>query len=324
MLFRTEVIISEQSRKIQPDSAIFSMGSCFADELASVFKKAQFQISSNPFGTIFNPFSIAHSLERIEKKRFYSEQDLIEYKGKIISLDHHTAFDGVTPEHVLQKINQVLHDAHHFLKKAHFIFITLGTSFVHRFLPQNTLVANCHKIPGKFFEKQLLTEEELRHSLMRIISSLRGICPIDAQFYFTVSPVRHTREGMIENQRSKARLITAVHDVMEQQPTAQYLPIYEIMMDDLRDYRFYKEDMIHPSQTAFEYIFEQFSKAFFSLEAHDFMKENLKIYQGLEHRPLDDKSPEYVDFKRKLKQRMEAQQSKVSHPIFAHEIQKLS
>lgn len=323
MKFRTEVFISEQSVKIQPNSAILSMGSCFADELAYVFKKSQFQILSNPYGTMFNPFSIAESIERMEKNQSYSESDLLEYKGKIISLDHHTEFDGIFVEDVLKRINESLKAAHFFLQKTQFVFITLGTSFVHRFLPKDKWVANCHKIPNKFFEKQLLTEQQIRESIERIITSIKNICTDEVAVYFTVSPVRHTREGMVENQRSKSRLISALHDVVEQYDTVHYLPIYELMMDDLRDYRFYKEDMIHPSEQAFQYIFEKFSQAFFSPSALDFMDENMKIQQGLAHQPLDEKSIDYINFQRKLKERIKAQQAKVQHTIFSEELQKL-
>lgn len=324
MQFRTEVHFPEQTIKIQPQSAVFSIGSCFADMLANTFKDAQIQTLSNPFGTIFNPHSIANAIERIHKNQPYTEEDLVEYKGCILSLHHHTRFDSPKAETTLQKINEELHNAHAFLRKANFVFITLGTSFAYEFLPQNILVANCHKIPNKFFRRVLLSQEKILQDVQKTISLLRNICPTNAQLFFTVSPVRHTKEGMMENQRSKAKLLCAIHDAIENETHCHYLPIYEIMMDDLRDYRFYKEDMIHPTEQAFRYIFDKFQKTHCTEECMAFIKENLKIMQSLLHKPADPQSAQYIDLKNELKNKISAQQAKVSHLIFSQALDTLS
>ncbi|MET3538562.1 GSCFA domain-containing protein [Chryseobacterium limigenitum] len=316
MKFRTEVEIKESEKKIEIEDKIFSIGSCFASEMSDLFYDGQLQTVNNPFGTVFNPFSINNSIKTLHDSEFYHEEDLITFNDEFISLDHHTSFDTRFVHQTLEKINSKIEEGNRFLQNTNWVIITYGTSFIYEFIPKGKLVANCHKIPQKFFEKRLLTHQELTDSIYNTILNLKDICKDDVQILFTVSPVRHTKDGMVENQLSKSKLITAIHEAVLLFENCQYLPVYEILMDDLRDYRFYKEDMIHPNSQAVNYIFEKFGSAYFSNETQDFIKENFKIRKALEHRTNDDKDPKYLEFKEKLNEKIEAQRKKVKHKIF--------
>lgn len=316
MKFRTEVEIKVSEKKINIEDKIFSIGSCFASEMSGLFQQGQLQSVNNPFGTIFNPFSINNAVKRLHDAEFYEEEELITFNDEFISLDHHTSFDTRYIHQTLNKINAKLEEGNSFLQDSNWVIITYGTSFIYEFVPKQKLVANCHKIPQKFFEKRLLTHQELTDAIYNTVLNLKDICKDDVQILFTVSPVRHTKDGMVENQLSKSKLITAIHDAISGLENCHYLPIYEILMDDLRDYRFYKDDLIHPNSQAINYIFEKFGEAYFSDETKDFIKENFKINKALEHKTSDEKDPKYIEFKEKLDRRIEDQRQKVKHRIF--------
>ncbi|WP_407401760.1 GSCFA domain-containing protein [Chryseobacterium sp.] len=316
MKFRTEVNIQESEIKIDIEDKIFSIGSCFASEMADLFSQGQLQTVNNPFGTIFNPYSISNAVKRLHDSELYVEDELIAYDEEYISLDHHSSFDTRFIHQTLKKINDEITDANHFLQDTKWVIITYGSSFIYNFEPKNKLVANCHKIPQKFFQKKILTNQEIADSIFNTILNLKDICNEDVQILFSVSPVRHTKDGMVENQLSKSRLINAIHEVIGTMSDCHYLPIYEIMVDDLRDYRFYKEDMIHPNSQAVNYIFEKFGDSYFSEETKAFIKENFKINKALQHRSDDDKDPKYIEFREKLNQRIAQQQLKTKHKIF--------
>lgn len=319
MKFRTEVEILPISQKIEIFDAIFSIGSCFATEITERLADGQLQTLNNPFGTLFNPWAIKNSIESILKNKVYTEEDLVEYQGEYLSLHHHTLFNTDNAQKTLAKINEKVAEAHQFLKKAKWVIITYGTAFAYEFLPQNNiLVANCHKIPQKFFNKRFLTHEELTQSIQQSVEFLTEINP-EIQILFTLSPVRHTKDGIVENNLSKAKLLNAMHEVEGQFENCHYLPIYEIVMDDLRDYRFYKEDMIHPNHQAIQYIWEKFVDAYFSAETQNFVNENLSIKKALEHRPKDENSIKHQEFLAQIKERIREQQEKVNHKIFENQ-----
>lgn len=317
MKFRTEVDINAVEKKIQLGDSIFSIGSCFATEIHDKLAAGQLQSFNNPYGTLFNPYAINRAIKRIYQANSYQESDLILANDLFMSLDHHSSFDSRFSHQTLDKINDNLHKANPFLQNTNWVIITYGTAFAYEFLPKKQLVANCHKIPQKFFNKRFLTNEELQMSISETIENLKDICKEDVQILFTVSPVRHTKDGMTENSLSKAKLLTAIHDVIPSYTNCHYLPIYEVLMDDLRDYRFYKDDMIHPNSQAVQYVFEKFGNAFFADETKTFINENFKINQGLEHQSQDEKSPKFIAFQEALQKRIKAQQEKVKHHIFS-------
>ncbi len=317
MKFRTDVSIPSSETKLEITDRIFSLGSCFATEISALLQRGQLQTFNNPFGTLFNPAALNTAVKRIHDAEFYDESELIKFNDEIISLDHHTSFTTRFAHQTLDRINRNIEAANTFLKETKWIIITYGTSMIYEFLPKQKLVANCHKIPAKYFKKRQLTHLEITDAIYETIVNLRDIANADVQILFTVSPVRHTKEGMAENSLSKAKLITALHEVLPTFENCHYLPAYEIMMDDLRDYRFYKEDMIHPSAQAVLYIWEKFGSAWFSEATMDFIEENFRINRSLMHKPADEQDPKHQDFIQKLEQRIAAQQSKVKHKIFS-------
>ena len=316
MKFRTEIDIPISDFKIETDHAIFSIGSCFSSEISTLLADGQLQTFNNPFGTLFNPHSIHNSLQRLHDGTFYTEEDLVMYKDEVHSLDHHSSFTSQFPHLALEKINAQIEQGNRFLQKTKWVIITLGTSFIYEFLPKNVLVANCHKIPAKFFSKRMLSNQEICQAISDSISLLKDICTQDVQILFTISPVRHTKDRMVENTWSKANLINALHQVISAEKNVHYLPVYEIMMDDLRDYRFYKEDLIHPSAHSIQYIWEKFGAAYFSEETKEFIVESLKIKQSLQHKPSDEKSIKHLEFQRNLQMKIKEHQAKVKHKIF--------
>lgn len=316
MKFRTEVQIPDSPQKIAADDRVFTIGSCFASEIAGLLQTGQLQTLNNPFGTIFNPYSINKALKKLHASAFYTEEDLIKYNDEVISLDHHSSFNSRFVHQTLEKINTAVEEGNRFLQETSWVIVTYGTSFIYEFLPKNKLVANCHKIPGKHFRKRMLTHLELTDAIYETVTLLKDICESHVQILFTISPVRHTKDGMSENNLSKAKLITALHEILPQFDGCHYLPVYELMMDDLRDYRFYKEDMIHPNHQAIQYIWEKFGSAYFADETMDFVEENFKISQALQHRPTDAQHPKYEEFRNALDNRIAQQQAKVKHKIF--------
>ena len=316
MKFRTEVQIPVSETALEIDDRVFSIGSCFSSEMSDLLKTGQIQTLNNPFGTTFNPYSINQALKKLHNAEVYTEDDLIKFGEEVISLDHHSKFNSRFVHQTLDKINAEIEVGNRFLQDANWVMITYGTSFIYEFLPKKKLVANCHKIPGKYFEKRLLTHLEITDSIYETVTVLKDICKENVQILFTVSPVRHTKDGMVENNLSKAKLIAAIHEILPQFENCHYLPVYEILMDDLRDYRFYKEDLIHPSRQAVQYIWEKFGSAYFSDETMDFVEENFKIAKALEHKSADEKSPKHQEFLSTIEKRIAAQQTKVKHKIF--------
>ncbi|MBU4537543.1 MAG: GSCFA domain-containing protein [Weeksellaceae bacterium] len=316
MKFRTEVEIQNSHHKIEVEDHVFSIGSCFASEISDLMQTAQIQTLNNPFGTVFNPYSINNSLKKLHDAEFYTEEDLIKFNDEMISLDHHSSFNSRFVHQTLEKINQNIEAGNRFLQNTNWVVITYGTSFIYEFLPKKKLVANCHKIPGKYFEKRLLTNLEITDSIYETVTILKDICKENVQILFTVSPVRHTKDGMVENNLSKSKLISAIHEILPQFENCHYLPVYEVLMDDLRDYRFYKEDLIHPNKQAVQYIWEKFGNAYFSDETMDFVEENFKIAKALDHKTSDDKSPKHQEFLSTIEKRIASQQAKVKHKIF--------
>lgn len=323
MIFRTEVTLEESKHKIQLEDRIFSIGSCFATEMASIFASGQMQVFHNPFGVIFHPVAINNALKRIHTGKYYSAEDLIYYKNRYISLDHHTHFDSRYLHKSLELINENITQSIDFLRETRWVIVTYGTSWIYEFIESQKIVANCHKIPQHFFKKRMLTHEEIKKAILETISIIQDIAPKGVRILFTLSPVRHIKDGLVENQRSKAKLLSALHEIIEESNNSEYLPVYEMLMDDLRDYRFYKEDLIHPNTQAVQYVWERFSTAYLSPETQKFIQENNKIQKALSHRPFDEYSEEYQKFKEKTKQKIEQQQKKVRRTIFSEALQKL-
>lgn len=269
------------------DSSLFLIGSCFSESMSVKLLESGMQVCSNPYGILYNPVSISNALTEILDKKQYSSADLMQnHEGRFVSLSHHGRYSGFQADEVLEQINRSITGAHDFLKKAEGLIITLGSARVFKHKDQNRVVANCHKIPSTFFEKEMLGVEAVFASLIQTLQRVKRINP-DIKIILTVSPVKHIREGLVENQRSKSVLSLAVAALeSEKDPEVHYFPAFEIVNDELRDYRFYKTDMVHPGELAIEYIWKRFAETYFDAKALEKIDAARKLNASINHRPL--------------------------------------
>ena len=259
--FRTEIQHKKAVAAITHNDSIMLIGSCFAENIGAKLTDYKFHTAMNPFGILFNPASIAQSLDILTDTTFqFAEEHLHFYNNEWFSFFHHGKFSHTDKKICLDNINTTLENSRLFLNKTHFLIITLGSAMVYSY--QGNIVANCHKLPQKEFDKSMLEADEISSKLLNSIRKIKEINP-KIQIILTVSPVRYIKYDMVENTLNKANLIVAVHQLIQKIDNSFYFPAYEIMMDELRDYRFYADDMIHPSPLSINYIWEKFAEAFF-------------------------------------------------------------
>lgn len=303
MNFTTTVPITKAENPISYSSKILSLGSCFAENMGEKFSYFKFQNVVNPFGIIFNPASIEQLINRVVNKSFYSESDIFFHNDLWHCYDVHSQLSHPDKEIFLSNLNNLIESTHNQLTYSTHIIITYGTSWVYSQISGEGVVANCHKVSQHQFEKEILPVEIITMCIQETIDLIRKINP-NCTFIFTVSPVRHIKDGFVENQRSKAHLIAAIHNAQLATLNAQYFPSYEIMMDELRDYRFYAEDMLHPSQVAIDYIWERFFENYIAVENHTTMEEVCSIQKSLLHRPFNPDSESHQKFLAALNQKI--------------------
>lgn len=304
MDFTTTIPISKSSNPIHYDSRIISFGSCFAQNIGEKFSYFKFQNIVNPFGIIFNPVSIENLISRAVNNQEFSENDIFFQNDLWHCFEVHSELSHSEKTIFLDRLNQILSDFHLQIFKSTHFQITYGTSWVYRNKSSNSIVANCHKVPQSQFEKEILSVATIEKSIRNTIYLIQKVNP-NCHFIFTISPVRHIKDGFIENQRSKAHLISALHNfVTLSLSKCNYFPSYEIMMDELRDYRFYAEDMLHPSQTAIDYIWKRFSENYISEENFTTLEEVCSIQKGLAHRPFNPDSDSHQKFLTSLNEKI--------------------
>lgn len=315
-------LAKEPGNLIDYHSKILLLGSCFVENMGEKLSYFKFQHLQNPFGIIFNPVSLARIIERSLKQQYYKENDIFFHNDLWHCFELHSELSNPDKQVLLNALNELIDVSNKQLHDSTHIILTLGTAWVYRFVETHSIVANCHKVPQKQFTKELLSVDDILKSLETIINLIKSVNS-KATFIFTVSPVRHIKDGFVENTRSKAHLITAVHDVIQklatinhQPSTNHYFPSYEIMMDELRDYRFYAADMLHPNQTAIQYIWEKFQQVWISTEAYDAMESIASIQKGISHKPFNPSSKAHQDFLQKLKSDKLRVQEKYPHIIF--------
>ncbi len=304
MKFRTEVEINASGKKIDYSTPVILTGSCFAEEIGRQFTYGKLPVLTNPFGVLYNPLSTAHSLELIMEGREYREEDLFQYEGRYLSFSHDTGFSSRDPEESLDKINRSLRAANSFLAEASFLFITFGTAWVYRWKDDNRVVANCHKIPAAKFSRQLLKQEDISSRWLDIIEKLRNFNS-ELKIVFTISPVRHLKDGAHGNQLSKSTLLLAINELVNQNNSLSYFPSFEIMLDELRDYRFYKKDMVHPSESAVDYMWEKFSQSYFTEETAGIYERVKKISSATEHILMGNDDVDLKRFSRSMLDKIE-------------------
>lgn len=284
MKFRTELPTPKFSFQISHKDYILLLGSCFSDHIGAFLSKNRFFILSNPFGTLFNPISIANTLKMTMNPELFIEDYRYFFDNRWVSFAHHGSFTHTNKKQFLKQIEQQWMETKTFLEKTDFLFITFGTAFCYKFLERDLIVANCHKIPNSQFQKFRLKIEEIVRIYQDLLHSLQQMNP-KLKIIFTVSPVRHLGDGFHENQVSKSILHLAIDQLINEE-NVFYFPSYEIMMDDLRDYRFYAEDLCHIGENAVHYMEEIFADTFFSLITQEKQKEIEKENKLLNHRPL--------------------------------------
>ncbi len=294
--FRTTFDISGSNQKIDYYSKTLFIGSCFTENIGNYLKTLKFQTILNPTGIIYNPASINECIRfLIEKKEFF-EKDLDFFNDEWLSFHHHGRFSDPDKNNCLKNINEELLSASDYIRQADFLFITFGSASVYRHNEKNIIVSNCHKFPAETFLKYLLTPQEIIFDCEKTLKALKKTNP-KIKIIFTVSPVRHWKDGAVENQLSKSILFVAINDIIKKIDNCFYFPAYELMMDDLRDYRFYAEDMIHPNATAIDYIREKFIQSFIKTDSLKIMNEVIGLIQAFKHRPFNNSSVNHKKFK---------------------------
>lgn len=303
--FRTQVDCTPvtEDLRLRVDARVMFMGSCFAGNVGQRMEEACFNVLVNPHGVLFNPFSVATALEAFLENRQVGVGDLVERDGLWHSFQHHGRFSGPDAGEVVQAINTAGLKGHSFLKEVSCLVVTFGTAWVYALGEENQVVANCHKFPARNFQRYRLTTQAIVERWQRLLVALRRVNP-DLQVIFTVSPVRHWKDGAHGNQLSKSVLLLAVEELLEQHAGNAYFPAYELMMDELRDYRFYADDMLHPSVQAVDFIWERFARVWLSTEAQAFYREVQQILAALRHRPLHPGALSYPPFLQQTAQKL--------------------
>jgi hypothetical protein len=299
MDFRLEFDPPALNQKINLDEKIMLVGSCFTEHVYNYLVASKFQAKQNPNGILFNPVSIANALNRYVENKLIFHNELFERDGLWHHWDFHSNLSCTSPEESLQSMNETISLAHEFLKDAKWLIITLGSAFVYE-LSESHVVANCHKMPAAHFTKRMLAPEEIILTFESVIAQLKRFNE-RLNIIFTVSPVRHLRDGFIENNRSKSVLIHALDKLTRQQDHLHYFPSYELVIDDLRDYRFYAEDMVHPNYMATRYVWEKFCTACISGSSREVMKELEQLKMAFHHKPLHPDSVAHGKFRNKYK-----------------------
>ena len=272
-----------------------TLGSCFAENIGNKLSNAFFQININPFGVLYNPLSVCNSLRTLSQEHTFTVDEIFEHQSLWSSFSHSSLFSGISQEECLSKINQSTVQANSFLKDTRFLLITLGTAWIFEEIESRNVVANCHKLPANCFNRRRLSVEEVVYEFTDILTSLKSKNNT-LEVIFTVSPIRHWKDGAHENNVSKAVLHLAIDKLRKNLSFVHYFPAFEIQMDELRDYRFYTSDMLHPSETAVDYIWQRFSETYFDKNTLQLKKELEQFRADLNHRPLHSNSAEYQLF----------------------------
>jgi len=298
--FKLTLPAKRAENSISYRDGLFLIGSCFSENMGAKLNTHLFKVFENPHGILFNPISVSKSLSDCIENKEYTKSDLFLLNEVWNSWQHHSRFSGITANEALAKINESIKKGHNFLKIADHIIITLGSAWLYKLNSQSShiagqVVANNHKAPANWFDKQLMKPDELVLLLKNMVEELLAFNP-HLQIIFTISPVRHLREGLVENNRSKAVLIQAVHEVVETAENIAYFPSYEYVIDDLRDYRFYAEDLVHPNYAASNYVWEKWVETYMNEETQNIMKQVAELQLAMQHKPFFAGSQQHQAF----------------------------
>ncbi len=313
MKLTTPVDIEPLEVKLTYRDSILFIGSCFADEMGRRCSERYFDAMVNPFGVLFNPCSISDCLGLLEGHGINADQcsfipeDVIETPGGFCSFHHHGSFSRPTPQEFLDNANKALADASDFYYREGWVVVTLGTAFIYTDKESGMVVANCHKLPAERFERTMIDADQVYDALSQYVAARPN-----RQWIFTVSPVRHLADGLHANTLSKATLHLGIEKLVSRYPNAHYFPAYEILMDELRDYRFYADDMMHPSALAADYIFERFMDFALADSDRQLLSEAEKVRSMMQHKILNPGTPQAAQFEARRNQALESFLSKKS------------
>jgi len=302
MELQSKIPLTPSDNSIDYQSKSVLLGSCFVENIGTKLEYFKFQQFQNPFGILFHPLAVENLIQRAIAGKTYRKDEIFEQDGIWRCFDAHSELRSEDSEVLLNLLNQRLTETKTSLETFSHIIITLGTAGVYEHQASGKVVANCHKVPQKQFTKELLSLAKIESTLQNVIALIQKMNP-NAQIVFTISPVRHLKDGFVENQRSKAHLITAVHSLLSSRAQSRelfYFPSYEIMMDELRDYRFYGKDMVHPNELAVDYIWERFKSVWISENVYPVMEKVDAVQKGLLHRPFNPDSEAHQKFKTSL------------------------
>ena len=299
MKLTTPIKLSRQNPPINYSSKVLLLGSCFAQNMGAKLEYYKFQQCTNPFGILFHPVAIEKLITRAINHTWFTSKDVFLQNEQWHCFLAHSKLSNTSEEDLISALNSALEKLRTSLLEASHVVFTFGTAWVYRHLEKDTIVANCHKVPQKEFVKQLLSPDDVSDVLLGIETKLRTINPT-CSIINTVSPVRHIKDGLLANSRSKAHLIAGVQEIVSPEKLNYYFPSYEIMMDELRDYRYYKEDLIHPNQTAIAIIWEKFLSSWVASETFEIQKKIAVIQNGLLHIPFNENSKAHIHFKKDL------------------------
>ncbi len=311
MLLQTKIPIPvEHENQIDYSSKIVLFGSCFVEHIGNKLAYLKFDTFQNPFGILFHPKAIERLFEKAILEQTYGEADVFLHNEQWHCFDAHSSLNAVSKNDMIQKLNASLKLTKVKILQASHIVITLGTSWVYEEVKTQHIVANCHKIPQTNFNKKILPIDAIKQALMRILHLVNTV-NTEVKLIFTVSPVRHIKDGFIENTKSKSHLIAAIHEVVLDNKNTKYFPSFEIMMDELRDYRFYKDDMLHPNTLAVKYIWGKFKSTWLNPSVNHLINDVDAIQKGLKHRPFNENSEAHQKFISALKKKQNRLESQL-------------
>lgn len=325
MKFRFEFDVKKLPEPITHHHRLLLIGSCFTENIGEKLDRYKFTTLQNPNGILFNPVSVAEALTDYIEARQFIGSDLFAYNEGWHSWRHHSRFSGITREEALRKINHSFSTAHQFLKGADYVFVTLGSAWVYRLTDKaanakiGSVAANNHKAPADWFQRRLLTVEDVLKVLDNVVHRIFLFNP-KAKIIFTISPVRHLREGVVENNRSKAVLIQAVHHLVDKFEKLYYFPAYELVIDDLRDYRFYAEDLVHPNYFATQYVWEKLVDACMDGKTKALMEDIQSINLAYQHKAFNEASAQHKNFLQKFYNKTAGLQTALPHLNFEKEL----
>ncbi|MBC7922536.1 MAG: GSCFA domain-containing protein [Ferruginibacter sp.] len=310
--FRTELLLPPAPFGFGLRTPLLTLGSCFADVMGNQVAAHKLPVRVNPFGTIFNPLSLCHLLHQAIHSRPPTDR-LVKNRGVWHHYDVHSRFSATQPEALREQLTTALTETHRFLRRTDGLVLTFGTAWTYFLREDGAPVANCHQVPPALFDRRLLTTGQIAEAFERVYQDLKVLRP-DVRIVLTVSPVRHTRDTLPLNQVSKATLRLACHELTQRLPDVHYFPAYELLLDDLRDYRFYQPDMIHPNEVAEAYLWQKFSETYLDAEARAFIGEWAQVRKALAHRPFHPDTPAHRRFLERTHRRLEklASQADVS------------